>query len=109
MMLFIGKNGCHTENMFIFKPDQLFILDFVIYGAMERMLTSQAKAASLAAWTMDFGSLCQTGINSMHACPFHRQPYIQKRNLHYFSDCIFYLHITIHDCIFQLIPASCSN
>lgn len=52
MMLFIGKNGCHTENMFIFTPDQLFILEFVIYGAMERMLTSQTKAASLAAWTL---------------------------------------------------------
>lgn len=57
MMVIIGKNGCNTEYMFICIFNQLFILESVIYGEMERMFTTQEKGASIAARTMDFGSL----------------------------------------------------
>lgn len=43
--------------MFICIFNQLFILEYVIYGEMKRMLTTQEKGASLVARTMDFGSL----------------------------------------------------
>lgn len=55
----------HWVYVFICIFNQLFILEYVIYGEMERMFTTQEKGASLAARIMDFGSLWQTGIQCM--------------------------------------------